>query len=455
MLLSACFPQPAFQTVHSQEGGRLLIYLQPMTSQGTKLRCILDSIWAKKEDGTKIPLTLLFHELNEDLPGRQKRLAFTSVPHGAFSGIAVHIKSASVQGEEGEAALLVPDEPVNVNLAFDVSDRQVTALFLTLDTVGSITSAVKFAPRFGLEPAKKILTNLTGYVSNSEENYVSVFNKKTMQVVGAIATGREPKGLALDQRRGKLYIAAAADDAIDIVDVFERKVVERISLHFGDGPMELALSPDKQTMLAVNSASNTISVIDTAALLETARIPVGERPVSAVIHPSGLKAFVMNSFSNSISVIDLTRNETTATLPVDGRPERAAFNQRGTELYVIGPNSPRLTILDPARLRVVKTIFVGMGNVAILADNKTDLVLVGCEGLSGISVISSTATMYIDQIQIEAPPAHMAMDNEENMLFMVLPSRKTLQKMNPTSKKSLAEIDVGQGAYAVAVMGER
>ncbi|MBA4369399.1 MAG: hypothetical protein C0403_17375 [Desulfobacterium sp.] len=453
--LSACFPQATIHTVQTEEESKVILYLQPMMPGGSKIRCIIDAIHMKRDNGDKIPLTLFFNELKGDVPGRQKRLASGGVLQGAYTGLVIRIKSAFLEGEEGEAALLTPDEPVDINLSFNVADREVVTLFLSFETSGAILNGVKFTPIFSLEPSKRILTSFIGYVSNTDENWISVFNKKTMQVVGGISTGRGPMGMALDPKRGRLYIATSGDNAIDIIDVFEWKVIDRITLHFGDTPIDLALSSDGRTLMSVNNASNTVSIIDTQSMFEIERIQVGESPASAVIHPSGLKAYVMNSLSNSISVVDLARNEMVASMPFDGRPEQGAFNQRGDELYIVGRNSPHLLVIDPSRLRVIKTIFVGMENFSILVNKQTDLVFVGNKGTREIAIISSVASMYIDRIGIEGMPAYMSVDNEENTLFVVLPTMKTLQKLNLTSKKSIAEIDVGEGAYAVVVMGDR
>ena len=49
----------------------------------------------------------------------------------------------------------------------------------------------------------------------------------------------------------------------------------------------------------------------------------------------------------------------------------------------------------------------------------------------------------------------MSIDDEENTLFVVLPDRKALQKINLVSKDIMAELEVQKDAYAVIVMGER
>ena len=49
----------------------------------------------------------------------------------------------------------------------------------------------------------------------------------------------------------------------------------------------------------------------------------------------------------------------------------------------------------------------------------------------------------------------MTIDGEENCLLTVIPEKNLVQKVNLTSKQVLGGIDVGEGAYAVVLMGER
>jgi hypothetical protein len=58
-------------------------------------------------------------------------------------------------------------------------------------------------------------------------------------------------------------------------------------------------------------------------------------------------------------------------------------------------------------------------------------------------------------IRVAGRAAFITVDEEERNLFVAIPDKKMLQKINITSKKISSKIDVGEGAFAVAVMGER
>ena len=455
-LLIGCFHQGTIHKDPLEEKGNCIIYLQPLQQEAFNLRFTIDTVIAVRDDGNQIPLSLSSHEVNgEHFFGIQKRFASGYIPPGTYNGITITVKKASLVAEDGEANLLIPEKPLVVSQSFSATERKVLTLFLSFEASEAITSGVRFTPVFSLVPSSRVLTNFIGYVSNSDSNFITVFNKKTMQVVGAISTGRGPTGIALDQKRGRAYIAASEDNAIEIIDVFEWEIIGRITLNFGDTPIDLALTPDGRTLVAVNHSSNTVSVIDTLSMFETGRIKVGDRPTSASIDPKGFKAYVTNTLSNSISVIDLNGNRLSATIAIDGSPIRSAFNLTGDNLYVICRNSPHLSVVDPLQSRLARKIYVGMEGVSVSTDKQTGIVLVGKRFGGEISVIEPIASMYIDSIGVEGIPAFMSIDKEENTLFVVLPDKKTLQKINLTSKKNIAEIEVGEGAYAVAVMGER
>jgi len=458
LFICSCFPQEYthdYDRVPSDNEGQVLVYLQPLPQEASRLRFIIDTIFAVRADGSKVPLFLSLKELTgSKLLGVQKLLAAGFLPRGSYTGLSISINRALLQGEEGEADLFIPTEPAWAQRLFEVKQRQALTLFLSLNASGIISGGISFTPAFSLATSGGILINLTGYVSNSSADIITVFDKKTMEVVNVIATGRGPKGMVLDQRRTRAYVAVSGDDAVEIYDVFNGTAIGRIKLKFGDNPMELALTPDGRTLVSVNHSSNTVSIIDALSTSEVRRVRVGDGPTSAVVDPSGFKAYVTNSRSNTISVVDLTQRTLTATIAVEGFPLKGVFNRAGDRLFVISRDSPNLSVIDPSRLTVTEKIFVGTGAVSIKTNFLTDLIFVGKSFGGEIAIVEPFSLMFIDSIRIGGNAAYLTIDRQENTLFVALPERRVVQKVNLTSKKIMAEIEVGEGAYAVVVMGE-
>ena len=456
--ISGCFPQEMVSRHKAPliQEGEVVLYLQPMPQEAQKLRFIIDGIFAIRDDGFESPFILIKDELDaSELIGAQKRLASAILPPGIYSGISLRFKQAFIQTEEGDVALQVANEPIRVKRQFDVSRRKASTLFLSLNAAGNVKAGVRFTPGFSLASSGRVLINFNGYVTNADSNFITVFNKKTMLVIDTIATSQGPMGLVIDPVRARAYVAASRDDIIEVIDVFKGLVINRLRLNFKDRPIELAITPDGKTMVAVNNGTNTASIIDTLSMIELAKVPVGEGPVSAVIDPSGFRAFVMNARSSSISVIDLTQRNVSVTIGVEGAPLRAAINRDGSKLFVIGRNSPNLSVINLARLAVSEKVFIGLGALSIKVDDLTGLIYVGKRSGGQVMVIDPFALVFIDMIRVAGRAAFMTVDQEERNLFVAIPDKKMLQKINITSKKISAKIDLAEGAFAVAVMGER
>jgi YVTN family beta-propeller protein len=436
--------------------GEVILYLQPLPPEADKLRFEIGGITAVKDDGSAVPLSLVLTELRgANLTGLQKLLANGVLVPGHYTGISVQIKRAWVETAEGEAALEVSEEPLGVAQPFDVARQKATALFLTLNPGRQIRGENQFAPVFSLASAGRLLINLTALVSNPESNIITIFNKQTMQVADVIAAGQGPMGLALNRLRSLVYAAVARDDAILAIDVFKRQIVNRLKLNFRDNPVDVVLTPDGRRLVAVNHDSNTVSLIDAFSLTEEKRIRVGEGPAAAVMDPSGTRVFILNTRSRSISVVDLSQNTLAVTIGVEASPLRGTFNREGNLLFVISGDSPYLTAVDRSRLAVAQKIFVGSGAVSIKADNQTGLLYVGRKSGGEIAVIEPSSSMFVDTFQVGGRAVFLAIDEQERSLFAALSDRNILQKINLVSKKVVAEIDVGKGAYAIVVMGER
>jgi len=458
LMMVGCLPQ-GFSSRYKAplaEEGEVLLYLQPLPQEADRLSFIIDRILVVAGDGREFPVSLSFSEIKgSDLKGVQKQLAAVVLPPGDYTGLSIHITKAFIRTANGDVALLVSDEPVTVAHGFSVVRREVSTLFLSLSLAGTKLDGVKFAPVFSLASSGRVLINLIGLVTNSASNSVSVFDKKSMRVVNAIATGQAPKGIVLDKIRTRAYVAASHDSIIEVFDVFKGALLNRLRLNLRDWPTELALTPDGRTLVAVNSGSNTISIIDALSLFETARVNVGEGPSSVAIDPSGRRAFVMNTRSSTISVVDLTQKVIALTISVGGAPLRAAFSRDGRQLFIIHSNTPNLTVVDLSRLTVSQSVFIGMGAAAIRVDDQTGLIYVGKTFGGEITIIDPFSLVFIDRIAVDGEAVFLTIDEQERSLFVVLPDRKILQKFNLISKKFSAQIDVGDAAYGAVVMGER
>jgi DNA-binding beta-propeller fold protein YncE len=452
---AGCMPLPPPYRPALVRDGEIRLYLQPIPQKARRITFSIAEVAAVRQDGGTVPLRQSLTELKaKELISVQRLLASAPLAPGPYEGISIRMGEASLLGEEGAAALLVPDEPLFIEREFTVTRRRASTLFLSLDPEKLVGGGFRFDPVFSLAKPKRQLRTLLGFATNSGSNTVSVFNKFTMEIVDTVATSSGPRGAVLDQRGGWVYVALAGDDAIQAIDVSTGEILRRVRLNFGDEPVEVGLSPDGEILVTANRGSNTASIIDASSLREKGRVRLPSEPSWVVMDTVEPRAYVLQPLSNAISVIDLDRLAVVATRTIEETPVRGAISRDGSNLYVITGNSPNLLVLDPGDLAVTGRIFIGTGAASIKVDPKTGLVYVG-KKIGSIAVVDPSLLMPIDRFKVAGNVAFLGIDNDQNSLFAVLPDSNTIQKMDLISQDVSGVIDVEEGCHAVVLMRER
>ena len=453
--LSGCQAKSVFLKPSLEEEGEFFIYLEPLPQEADRLTFTLGEVAAVREDGTTFPLSLFFQEIKGSEMKRQRLLASATLPPGHYIGLAFRAAKALLKHDDEEAALQVDPEAVRADFPFDIAKKKAFLVRLEFSVSKSVQDRHVFIPSFSISAPERPVASLAGYVANSASNTITVFDKERKEVVGVIATGAGPRGIVLDQRSRKAYVTLSMDDAVEVIDIAVGGVIDRIRMNTGDAPQEPALSTDGKFLFTANRGSDSVSVIDTVSLVEINRVPVGQRPNSVLVDRAGKRIYAFNAQSNSISVIDVATQSVAATLSTEAEPLRGDFNARGDRLYVIHKGSPYLSVIDPFSLASLERVYVGTGMSAIKEDIKTGLLYIGKAVGGSVDIFDPFSLFLVDSIITARSVAAMAMDGDENTLYLLTPENNTMTVFNLISRKTIAEIDVGEGAYWVALMGER
>lgn len=455
LAVSACQAKPSLVRPSLEEEGAVFLYARPFPQEAERLSFSLDSIDAVREDGTAVPLTLRLKNWTRAALQRERFLAYGVVPPGRYAGFRVRAAKASLSGEGETASLAVAEEPARVDAPFLVRRAQANLFALQFRYRDSVGAGFRFVPAFAAEVPPRPAAGAIGVASSRGMNTVTVFDKVSGRVSGVVPTGREPSGMALSEERRRAYLAATGDDRVDVLDLFENAVVDRLHLKAGDAPVEAAFTPDGRTLLTVNSGSNTVSFIDPSALFETNRVPVGNRPRSVLLDPTGRRAFVFNEFSDTISLIDIPSATVVGTVATDAAPVRGQLSRDRTRLFVIHHGSPYLTVLDTSSLATIRRVYVGTGATALAVDSRTDRIYLAREGAPGIDVYDPSAFLPIDFLPFGGDVAFLTVEREQNLLCVVLRDAETVRMVRLVGKKTALEVDVGEDPYWVSFLGER
>ena len=435
--------------------GGVYLYLQPLSADAVGFTFEIASVSAVTGGGVEHPLTSNLGVVGQAEASRQRLLASGRLPTGPYAGFILRVRRAVLKSAEGQVALAVPEAPIRIDVQIGATGRQSSLVWLSLKFPESARRASTFSPVFTAVVPPRPIADHAGFVTNAGSNTITVFDRQIMQAVGVIDTCAGPAGLALDQRRRRLYVACPNDDELQSIDVATGDIVDRTSASPGDRPRELALTPDGSTLVVVNTGSNSVSFFDTGALTRADRANVASGPGSLAIEPTGRRAFVFNTLSGSISVVDIASRAVVATLSTDASPLRGRFNARGDRLYVIQERSPYMAVLDPQTLTTVTRARVNTGYTAVAVDLVRGLICLGGTNQTTVDFYDPNALMPLYLMRTRSGVSHLAIVPDDSTIYMVSPDTRSLLIGRLADRKVVSEIDVGDAPYWVAIMGEK
>ncbi|MDW7645884.1 MAG: hypothetical protein SCI25_12695 [Desulfuromonadales bacterium] len=454
-LLSACsLPAVPSAPPVSEPAYGLRLYLQPLPQEAQNLTLTLTDFAAIRADGTHVPLTAPPLILDGSrLMEKQKRLLASTLPPGKYQGVSLRIANADLRTDEGMTSLLVSEEPFLLKEDFRVLPDNTLALFLALEPQRLITDGYRLTPLFSLWKSLPALPELKGLISNSAAGTLCVFEKRSAQVVGVLAVGRQPKGLVLDSRQRRAYVALAGDDTLAAIDLINEKIQDKLRLRAGDTPGELALAPDGRTLVTANTATASLSVVSTSPLAEQGRLLLTTAPGSVFFGPSSTLVYLLQPDINAVALVDTHRQDIIASANLEFSPIRGAASPDGRSLYLITADSPYLLVVDAASLRLTDRILVGYGARSLTVNPHSGLVYVGMAS-GEIAFIEPGLSLPIDTLQGEEEAVWLHVDLEENALFVVSARHDRVAKYDLVSKKRLGLLEAESGSYAAVLMGD-
>ncbi len=278
------------------------------------------------------------------------------------------------------------------------------------------------------------------WVTNTDDDSVSIIECATKSVIATVNVGSRPAGLTIDPQIGA-FVANSGDGTITVLnrDHTFRATIEcetsaggppqpigLVNLHtaamvvvvnrkggvgrinhggplptsstFFDGgdhpfvfdgvdrsPLGVTVADPTRFVYVTNPAADSVSVFDTSAGVPRRRAvtPVGRRPVGAASHPRQPLTYVANSKSDTLSVI--REEEEIAVIDVGPRPFGVTVDPQ--ERIWVTHDGGAVTMVDALTNTVKATVEVGSRPTGIAVDLRTGHAYVANSGEGTVTVI--------------------------------------------------------------------
>ncbi|TNF32753.1 MAG: hypothetical protein EP329_09335 [Deltaproteobacteria bacterium] len=201
----------------------------------------------------------------------------------------------------GQDGILTPMDSVTVgaslvDCAFAADGDTVYAMSNTnskVYRVGFASGQVSEAMRAGTNAYDLVLDEGAGhaYASNLSSGTVAVMDIASGETLGYIPVGKNPEGMALDAAAGRLYVANSDSDTVSVIDTAALEVVATWDLTGNDAGLTggslagLWLDAAGARLYAAQARRNAVSVVSTSDGAVLGAIPTGHYPVELALTP--------------------------------------------------------------------------------------------------------------------------------------------------------------------------
>lgn len=217
-----------------------------------------------------------------------------------------------------------------------------------------------------------------------------------------------------------VYVTNTASDTVSVIDTITNEVTATIKV--GEEPRGIAVSPDGSTVYVTNFQDATLSIIQRATNAVTDTIPVGDGPVGVVVAPDGARVYVVNGFGNTVSVIDAASKTLVATIPVREEPLEIALTPDGAQAYVTNSGDNSVSVLDlTTNTTDDRRIFVGErpNGIAVTPDGKKILVVnTGSNSGGTVSAVDIATRKITGTLDVGFHPAKIVVSPDSKGAFV-------------------------------------
>jgi YVTN family beta-propeller protein len=156
------------------------------------------------------------------------------------------------------------------------------------------------------------------YVTNSDDNKVTVIDPASNSVVGEIAVSANPHGIVPSPDGKRFYVSSESKDLLDVVERSTGKVIKKIPI--GLRPNNVAITADGKRVYVCIRGKSQVDIIDTASLEKVKSVEVGKGPHNVYRTPDGKYMIATSMDGEKLTVIDAKTEEPAFTIEPGGVP---------------------------------------------------------------------------------------------------------------------------------------
>lgn len=296
------------------------------------------------------------------------------------------------------------------------------------------------------------------YVTNSDDNKITIIDPATNRVSAEIPVSANPHGIVPSPDGKRFYVSSESKDVLDVVDRGTLKVIRSVPI--GMRPNNVAITADGKRVYVCIRGKSWVDIVDTASLAKVGSVEVGKGPHNVYRTPDGKYMIATAMDGEKLTVIDIATEKAAFEIPAGGIPRPVAIdaNADGSirRLFVQLSDMHGVEIIDWASRKIAGKIMLPAyppdakplipatfsHGMAIAPDHKT--LWVNSLLNNTVNVFSMTDLKQIATIPVGHGPDWMVFTPDGKRCYVSNAGSNSVSAIDAGTFRELARISVGK-----------
>ena len=254
---------------------------------------------------------------------------------------------------------------------------------------------------------------------------LSIVDPRSGAVLRNVAVGTDPRAIAVDETRGRIYVANDDDSSVSVLDARSGAPL-RVSA-VGAQPRALTVDVHTGRVFVVNSGEGTVSMLDeqTGKRLRTLHLDGISYLTPASIVADGDRVLVASG--STLTVLDARSGKRVRIVDMQTDIRRMAVDDRTGRVFIVGQGG--LGVIDPRHGWGLRMLASGGRLSAVAVDGQRNRVYVAdvgamdnngaLTGSGSVSVVDAGNGRVLRTIPVGVAPSSVAVDERSGRAVVI------------------------------------
>jgi DNA-binding beta-propeller fold protein YncE len=221
--------------------------------------------------------------------------------------------------------------------------------------------------------------------------------------------------LAVDVKRGRLFVAALGNDTVEVIDLPVGK--RNATLTGLREPQGIAVDPGTGRVFVASGEGGDVRLFDAETLHLARTVPLGDDADNVRFDAASGRTYV--GYAGGALAV-LKEGNVLSRIPLAGHPESFQLEKQGSRIFVNVPNAGHIAVVERKAEKVVATwpVTEARANFPMALDEADHRLFVGCRNPATLVVFDTETGKLVARVEIGGDTDDLFWDAKRRQVYV-------------------------------------